>query len=181
MPWKNGGGTTLELAVEPPGATLASGFHWRISSAEVGVSGSFSLFPGLERWLLLLAGAGFGIDFGDRGQADLTEALTPLLFSGDWPAFATLLDGPCTDFNLMVDPRSHRARLEVLKLDVSRALPLRAPTTLLFVARGTVCAPALGLHLGHRHLLRIEAGTGALILAPGLAGAALIWIELSPV
>ena len=105
MPWKNGGGSTLELAVDPPGATLETGFAWRLSTAEVAVSGPFSAFPGLERMLLLLEGAGFAIDFGPRGSVDLTQPLRPIWFSGDWPATATLVDGPCMDFNLMVDPR----------------------------------------------------------------------------
>ncbi len=82
MPWKNGGGTTLELAVAPPGATLDSGFAWRLSSAEVAASGPFSAFPGLERTLLLLAGDGFRLDFGARGTVILDRPLEPVRFSG---------------------------------------------------------------------------------------------------
>ncbi|GLH66208.1 HutD family protein [Geothrix edaphica] len=180
MPWKNGGGTTLELAVDPPGATLETGFRWRLSSADVAASGPFSAFPGLERWLLLLAGAGFHIDFGPHGRAELTEPFLPIHFSGDWPAVATLAGGPSQDFNLMVDPRRCRARLETLRLEASLALPLQAATTLLFVARGTVSVPAWNLHLGHRHLLRVERGRGALSVAPGLAGAVLVRMDLDP-
>ena len=179
MPWRNGGGSTLELAVEPPGATLDTGFRWRISSAEVGVSGPFSAFPGLDRWLLLLEGAGFTLDFPGRGQVEMTEALVPLRFAGDWPAAATLVGGPCTDFNLMVDPRACRARLEVLRLRAAGVLDLGAATTLVFVARGTVSVPDGGLQLGYRHLLRIE-GPGPLSLVPGLAGATLVRVDLDP-
>lgn len=180
MPWKNGGGTTLEWAVEPPGATLETGFRWRLSSAEVGASGPFSTFPGLERWLVLLEGAGFRIDFGARGSVDLTEPLVPLRFSGDWPAAATLVEGPCTDLNLMVDPRSCRARMEVFPLVSPRVLGVSAATTLLFVARGTVALPAWGLHLGQRHLLRVDDGPGDLALAPGVGGAVLVRMDLDP-
>jgi hypothetical protein len=179
MPWKNGGGTTLELAVDPPGATLESGFHWRVSSAEVGTSGPFSPFPGLTRWLLLLEGAGFSLDFEARGRVDLSQPLVPLAFSGDWPATATLLEGPCTDFNLMVDPRVYRASLTVLDLAGSRQINLSAATTLLFVAWGTLTVPAWTFHLGPRHLLRLD-GSGPLALAPGLAGAALVRMDLDP-
>jgi len=41
MPWKNGGGETLELAIAPAGAGLED-FAWRISSARVGAAGPFS-------------------------------------------------------------------------------------------------------------------------------------------
>lgn len=180
MPWRNGGGTTLELAVEPEGATLAEGFHWRVSSAEVGSSGPFSPFPGLDRWLLLLEGAGLDLDFGSRGRVALTEPLVPLRFSGDWPAHAALVDGPSRDLNLMVEARRLRSSVEVLQLPAPRALPIAAATTLLFVARGTVSVPALNLHLGYRHLLRIERGSGDLNLAPGLAGATLVRMTLDP-
>ena len=178
MPWKNGGGATLELAVDPPGATLETGFRWRLSSAEVAVSGPFSAFPGLERWLLLLEGAGMDLDFGPRGRMALTEPLRPLQFSGDWAATATLLDGACTDLNLMVDPRACRGGMEVVHLGVSRTLRLSEATTLLFVARGTVAVPALNLHLGSRHLLRLDGGSCDLALAPGLGGATLVRMDL---
>lgn len=181
MPWKNGGGTTLELAMDPPGATLETGFRWRLSSAEVAASGPFSAFPGLERWLLLLEGAGMDLDFGPRGRMALPEPLRPLRFSGDWPAVATLLDGPCTDLNLMVDPRACRGGMEVVHLGASRMLRLSEATTLLFVARGTVAVPALNLHLGSRHLLRLDGGGCDLALAPGLGGAALVRMDLIPV
>lgn len=180
MPWRNGGGTTLEMALEPPGATLESGFLWRVSSAEVGVSGPFSAFPGMDRWLLLLEGAGFDLDFGSRGRVNLAEPLAPIRFSGDWPASATLVDGPSTDLNLMVEARRFRSSVEVLPLRSPRVLPLTSATTLLFVARGTVSVPAWNLHLGYRHLLRVEGGTGGLALAPGLAGATLVAMNLDP-
>ncbi len=181
MPWKNGRGSTLELAVEPAGATLETGFQWRVSSAEVLVSGPFSAFPGMARWLVLLEGAGFEIDFGPHGRVNLTAPLVPIHFSGDWSAMAFLVDGPCRDLNLMVDPRLYRARLEAFHLASSRRLPLSAARTLLFVARGTLSVPAWGLHLGRRHLLRLEGGPGDLVVAPGLGGAALVRMDLDPV
>ncbi len=180
MAWKNGGGRTLELAVEPPGATLETGFQWRVSSAEVGVSGPFSAFPGLERWLLLLEGGGFEIDFGTHGRVRLDAPLRPIRFPGDWPATATLLDGPSTDLNLMID-RTLRAGVEILRLSASGHLALRSATTLLYVAQGTASVPALGLELGWRHLLRIDGAGGELCVAPGLCGAVLVRMDLDPV
>ena len=52
-PWKNGGGTTTEVAAFPPGAPLEN-FGWRVSIAQVARSGPFSLFPGIDRTLALL-------------------------------------------------------------------------------------------------------------------------------
>ncbi|WP_291270916.1 HutD family protein [Geothrix sp.] len=194
MPWKNGGGRTLEILVDPPGAAVDSGFGWRLSTAEVAVSGPFSAFPGLERTLLLLEGAGFTLDLGPRGWAEVRDPLVPFVFSGDWPVSASLVDGPCTDFNVMADPRRCRARVEAFSLEVPRRLDLGAATVAIFVARGTVSVPALGLHLGQRHTLRIDvdvdaganarAGVGPgvrlLALAPGLGGASLVVVRVDP-
>ncbi len=178
VPWKNGGGTTLELAVEPPEGTLATGFRWRLSSAEVASSGPFSAFPGLGRWLWLLEGPGFDIDFGPRGRVELRDPSAPLHFSGDWPAEATLLDGPSVDLNLMVDPRAYEVAVDTFQVEAPRVMRTAGGTTLLFVAKGTVAVPGLGLHLGRRHLLRLEGEECALPLAPGLGGASLIRIDL---
>ena len=178
IPWKNGLGLTLELAVEPPDATLETGFLWRLSSAEVAASGPFSTFPGLERWLVLLAGAGFRIDFCERGCVMLDEPLVPLRFSGDWPATATLLEGPCSDLNLMVDPARCRSHLRVLHPVSQFILPLDAGTHLAFVAAGGLLVPLWNLHLGPSHLLRVEDGPEELTLVPDSGGASLVWIQL---
>lgn len=182
MPWKNGGGSTLELAVEPPGGDLASGFRWRLSSAEVTESGPFSAFPGLERWLFLLDGDGFELDFGPQGRMDLREPFLPLRFPGAWRASATLAGGPSTDLNLMVDPRHINASVEVLHVTRNYLVPLLSPTTLFFLAAGTASIPALGLHLGWHHLLRIEEGAGlAVELAPGLTRTVVLKMALQPI
>jgi len=179
MPWKNGGGSTLEFAVDPEGATLETGFRWRLSSAEVAQSGPFSSFPGMERWLLLLSGEGFEIDFGARGCARLREPLQPIRFQGDWPAWASLVGGPSTDLGLMVDPRRVRASLDVIRLDKNCLFRLDEGTTLFFVGTGTVSIPALDLHLGGNHLLRIENEAEASVeLAPGLTPVALVMVRL---
>jgi len=182
MPWKNGRGTTLELAVDPPGATLETGFRWRISSAEVAASGPFSAFPGLNRWLLLVEGAGFDIDFGAHGRVELTEPLAPIRFPGGWPATATLVDGPCVDFNVMVDPRFSGARVEAFSLSSPRTMPLpKAATLVIFVAKGTLYVPEAGLHLGQCHTLRVDGGDGVLQLVPGYGGAAVVVVEIGAV
>jgi len=50
MPWKNGGGETVEIAISPQGAGLAD-FDWRVSMATVASDGPFSVFPGIDRTL----------------------------------------------------------------------------------------------------------------------------------
>lgn len=100
MPWKNGGGETIEIAVHPPGAGLA-GFEWRVSMATVAADGPFSLFEGIDRTLSILRGAGMDLAVEGRGRARLTARSDPLSFPADRPAEARLHDGPITDLNVM--------------------------------------------------------------------------------
>lgn len=96
QPWKNGKGTTAELwRLERDGALLI-----RLSRAAVVEDGPFSIFPGVERNLTVLAGPGFRLT-GDG--VDLTCApLVPVDFPGDVAVTASGTGaGPSEDFNVM--------------------------------------------------------------------------------
>jgi len=136
MPWKNGGGSTTELLIEPPGATLAGGFRWRLSMAAVAESGPFSAFPGLDRTLLLLSGRGMELDHGPHGRALLAGPLEPVRFPGEWATFGRLLDGPCVDFNVMSARGQVRHEVAILRPGpVPSPLP-EAQTVLVYCASG---------------------------------------------
>ncbi len=99
IPWKNGGGTTAEIAVHPQGAGFDD-FGWRLSVADVTSDGAFSIFPGIDRTLVVLAGV--GITLYDDGWSHRLDASSPSLsFSGDRSVTGRLLDGPIRDFNVM--------------------------------------------------------------------------------
>lgn len=116
MPWKDGGGVTEQIAIEPVGATLADGFLWRLSMARVERSGPFSRFAGYDRTLLLLEGGGIDLDFGAHGEVRLDELLRPIAFSGDWEARATLTRGPVRDLGIISDRARVRQEVRVLPL-----------------------------------------------------------------
>lgn len=99
MPWKNGGGETVEIAVFPEGAGL-SDFDWRISMARVDGDGPFSEFAGIERTLAILEGAGIILDV-DGDIRRLTIDSAPHSFPADRPTSARLIDGTVIDFNVM--------------------------------------------------------------------------------
>ena len=73
MPWMNGGGETIEIAVSPEGAGLAS-FDWRVSMARVTQPGPFSSFTGVDRTLAILDGAGLTVAVAGRHPVELTAA-----------------------------------------------------------------------------------------------------------
>ena len=100
MPWKNGGGTTTEIAVAPEGASLGD-FDWRISMANVGQDGPFSSFPGIDRTLSVLTGNGIRLAFGDGETVALDRATAPFFFAADRAVDGVLVDGAIDDLNVM--------------------------------------------------------------------------------
>jgi environmental stress-induced protein Ves len=110
MPWKNGGGETVEIAISPSDASLDA-FDWRVSMAHVASSGPFSRFPGVDRTLAVLAGAGIRLHVAGSDSVSLVRETPPFTFSGDEPASAELIDGPIDDLNAMTRHASHRHRL----------------------------------------------------------------------
>lgn len=98
MPWRNGLGTTIEMAREDD----ANGeMLWRVSAADVVEAGAFSLFPGIDRILTLIDGPGFDLDFAGHGRVAPVEPLKPVQFSGDWTTRAEAVRGPSRDLNVM--------------------------------------------------------------------------------
>ncbi|MDM9623136.1 HutD family protein [Rhizobium sp. S96] len=116
MPWKNGGGETVEIAVSPPEAAL-SDFDWRVSMATVATDGPFSIFAGIDRTLSILEGDGMALAIEGAEPLVLTTASEPLPFPADVAVSATLPGGPITDLNVMTRRTRLRHRVERTKVD----------------------------------------------------------------
>lgn len=95
MPWKNGGGSTREIVRVPEGSEA---WIWRLSIADIAADGPFSSFPGCERSLTLLEGAGMALRFADRA-CDLRPPFASCRFAGEETPDCVLFDGPTVDFN----------------------------------------------------------------------------------
>lgn len=171
-PWKNGGGTTLELVCSPPGATL-SDFDWRVSIATVAASGPFSRFPGIDRTIVLLAGEGMHLRSAD-GSVDhaLIEPGVPFSFPGEAPIDARLVGDVCRDFNLMTR-RPQRSQVRVLREAASLAPGTQG---LIYANTGgwlvddVTLAAGQGLHWSHT--------AGATSAKPLSSNAMLIFVRL---
>jgi uncharacterized protein len=110
-PWKNGGGTTRDILVSPPGASLDE-FDWRISLAQVDRDGPFSRFDNVDRTLVLLSGA-MTLHEPDR-RIDLVRG-EPVEFPGERAIDASLNGGATIDFNVMTrrGRANHSVRREI--------------------------------------------------------------------
>lgn len=136
-PWKNGGGVTREIATDPVGAGLES-FAWRASVAEVERSGPFSRFPGVDRTLVLLSGAGMHLVEAHGATHALMQPLAVARFDGAVALDAQLVDGATRDFNLMVRRDRVQAALDIWVAPKARTCVFDADTALIFCARGTL-------------------------------------------
>ncbi|MGE3610392.1 MAG: HutD family protein [Bacteriovoracaceae bacterium] len=118
MPWKNGGGMTLELFKIP--AFPDNEIDLRISIAKVEQSGPFSIFNGINRHLFLLSGKGFKLTFSDK-VLFLKSPIDHITFQGEEKIDCELIDGPCEDFNVMINRNWGEAaiKIESIKKDGS--------------------------------------------------------------
>jgi len=141
-PWKNGGGCTTELAIAPPGATVAD-FDWRISLATIAQSGPFSLFPGIDRTLTLVDGPGVVLDVGNERKVALSVREPVVAFPGELAVSAAVDDGVTTDFNVMTRRARCSHQLERRTVRGASTLERRSATTIVFLAEGeslTLCS-----------------------------------------
>ncbi len=179
MPWKNGAGSTLEIARDA-GDGL-DGFGWRLSIADVGESGGFSAFTGYQRVITVLEGAGMRLAVDGQQSRDLT-ALDAFAFNGGSAVNCELIDGPIRDFNLIYSPKRYAARLQWLQVEGELKLFSAASTMLLFAAEGGVSLTLDGQAfelLGRHDCLHIET-TSALAEAKLDGKGACCLIELTP-
>lgn len=110
VPWRNGCGATDEIVVAPlppgdaaPGDATSHGFAWRVSVAHVETAAPFSAYPGVDRMLMLVDGAGMDLRFGDAPWRRIDRPFEPIRFAGETPVHCRLVDGPVRDFNVMTD------------------------------------------------------------------------------
>ena len=95
--WRNGFGRTRELLCWPS----ADAWTVRISLADIDADGPFSAFAGVERWFVVVEGAGVSLRFAD-GRREVRAGDAPLRFDGSAAPGCRLLDGPTRDLNLML-------------------------------------------------------------------------------
>ncbi|GAA4336021.1 HutD family protein [Variovorax defluvii] len=176
-PWKNGGGSTQEIAAWPPGAGLAD-FGWRVSIATIAAAGPFSVFEGVDRLIMLLDGEGVHLRSRD-GRIDhrLDVPHRPFAFAGEAEIEGVPQGGHSSDFNVMTRRGAWRAELTVL--DQAAAVAPAAHGVLLALRgdwsvdeKGTLCREGEGLcwtdapHAWH--------------VAPRSAGARLAVVRIQP-
>jgi len=177
VPWKNGSGSTTEIAIDPPEGGFDS-FNWRISLATISENGPFSVFPGVERTLALVDGHGLTLDIDGNDRVLVGKDEPVLAFSGDSDVDATLNRGPSVDFNVMTRSETcyHLFGRRRLTGTTSGFAP-RGDVSVLFLAEGDSLSVSsdgerIGmarfdtiLFKGDTTIWRLEGGPGVVLIA----------------
>lgn len=176
-PWRNGGGLTRELAVWPE----AADWTWRMSVAEVGQSGPFSSFDGVDRWFAVLAGSGLELTV-NRQTHRLTVADAPFFFDGAASADCQLTDGATQDFNLMVQKSRAIAHMVRVSNNLDAAVDMPANTSKMIAiyainSGATVVFNGEALHLSAASLAwrAVDAPASVRITSSNA-----LWMEITP-
>ena len=134
MPWKNGGGVTVEIAIHPKEASVDN-FDWRISTATVANDGPFSVFPDIDRTLSVLEGNGIVLDV-EGLETTLTRDTAPFAFAADASSSARLIAGTITDLNVMTRRAKFTHHVTRIVIDDSTIVAPDGNEMLIFCAEG---------------------------------------------
>jgi environmental stress-induced protein Ves len=141
MPWKNGGGVTYEIASFPARDTVLDGFEWRVSMALVETDGPFSLFPGIDRSLAIMDGAGLRLAIDGAPEFTVASGSEPHFFAADVPTSSRLIAGAVTDLNVMTRRGAWRHRVTRIDVGGSTNVDSIADVTMLIVRSGSITLP----------------------------------------
>lgn len=130
MPWKNGGGNTTEIFRMP--IISDNNFLFRLSRAEVLTDGPFSIFPNIDRILILIEGAGVHLT-GEKREVVLNKNFIPLSFRGEEAFSCSLINGACIDFNIMTDRNFANSTISVLHPTADNIMNFTAQCDLKFI------------------------------------------------
>ena len=181
MPWKNGLGITTEIARRP----VEGEIDWRVSVARVAADGPFSKFPGCDRVIVALDGAGMTLTHHETGAVAALARLEPWSFSGDWTTSCVLREGAIRDFNVITRRAAVAAEVAVLLLDGLRSIDLSAATTLLYCVSGSaVTGSELTIPMAPDDTVIVERApvlTECLPIRPSGEHATVIRVDIHPI
>ena len=161
MPWKNGGGVTIDIAVTMlPGFESGSweGIIWRFSRTAIVTPGPFSDLSGFDRELALISGQGLVLRT-PVGEIDVRQPFKPVRFAGETSIVSRLEAGPVEVVNLIGD----RSRVSIDLSCLSDGATNTSPAGVhIIYAAATSCELTIDdkpYEIAAGHAMRIDAGT----------------------
>lgn len=103
----------------PASAKPANGFDWRVSIADVDADGAFSVFPGVDRVITLVEGAGMVLTVD--GASHPVGPLSPFPFRGDAATDCRLEAGAVRNMNVMTDRSRATAEVRIVTVTAEQS------------------------------------------------------------
>ncbi len=153
-PWKNGGGTTVDIAEQDD--------VWRFGRTPITQSGPFSDYTGFDRLQVLVAGRGLVLETPDA-EIDVREPFKPVRFTGETRITSRLEAGPVEVVNLIA--RRSAVAIDLIVVAAGQSVPLAKGIHLAYAAAGA--ARVDGRDVPADHCLRIEDGPAMLACEAG--------------
>lgn len=146
-PWKNGGGTTVDIAF--------SSDIWRFGRTPIVQPGPFSDYAGYDRVQVLVSGSGLVLET-PQGEIDVRQPFRPVRFAGETPIVSRLEAGPVEVVNL-IGARAH-VKIDIVILDEDRTLLLQPGTHIVYSPHGdaTVAVQGNERKLASDYALRLD-------------------------
>lgn len=161
MPWKNGGGVTIDIAVAMlPGFAPGGweGIVWRFSRTAIVTPAAFSDLSGFDRQLVLVDGQGLVLE-SPAGEIDVRKPFRPVRFAGETSIVSRLEAGPVEVVNLLGD----RSRVSIDLFCLSDGATHTCPAGVHIIHAATAgCELSIDgkpCQIAAGHSLRIDSGT----------------------
>jgi hypothetical protein len=158
MPWKNGGGESVDIAEHEDA--------WRFGRTPITTAGPFSDYSGFDRAQVLVAGRGLVLETPD-GEIDVRTPLKPVAFAGETPIVSRLEAGRVEVVNLIGNRAKVRVDLQVLHAGAT--MGRSAGTHIVYAAQGAAALTIDGAahRLAADHALRVEVGSPTMVACTG--------------
>lgn len=162
VPWRNGGGTTTPIAAADGVEPL-----WRMSIATIAQDGDFSIFPGVDRWLMPLGPDGLALRVAGTRRVHASHEVAA--FAGELEVAAIEVATSSQDLNLMVDRSRGSGALVARGVAGSAEVRAGRHETVVVVALTGGLSLADGTPLARHDAVLCPAGLGV-----GLRGAGVV-------
>ena len=146
-PWKNGGGTTVDIAFQND--------VWRFGRTPIVKPGPFSDYTGFDRVQVLVSGSGLVLET-PQGEIDVRQPFRPVHFRGETPIVSRLEAGPVEVVN-PIGARD-RVKIDIVTLDEDRTLVLQPGTHIAYSPPGDAKVAVQGdeRNLASDYALRLD-------------------------
>jgi uncharacterized protein len=157
-PWKNGRGTTVDIAEDDD--------VWRFGRTPIVNDGPFSDYSGFDRIQVLIGGKGLVLETPD-GEIDVRVPFKPVRFAGETPVTSRLEAGPVEVVNLI--GARDKVKIDLDILDSGQRGPVGYGTHVIYCTDGPAILDVDGkLHrLPAHHALRIDTVRSTMLACKG--------------